>query len=46
MSQKLDAKKLLKDLLSQVAQEEVDRMDTWEESQLMRKLRERLLNKR
>ncbi|XP_066335578.1 disease resistance protein Pik-2-like [Miscanthus floridulus] len=46
VSQKLDAKKLLKDLLSQVAQEEVDRMDTWEESQLIRKLRERLLNKR
>jgi hypothetical protein len=46
VSQKLDVKKLLKDLLSQVAQEEVDRMDTWEEGQLIRKLRERLLNER
>lgn len=46
VSQKLDVKKLLKDLLSQVAQEEVDRIDTWEEGQLIRKLRERLLNKR
>lgn len=46
VSQKLDVKKLLKDLLSQVAQGEADGMDTWEESQLIRKLRERLLNRR
>ncbi|TVU00190.1 hypothetical protein EJB05_54396, partial [Eragrostis curvula] len=46
VSQKLDMKKLLKDLLSQVAQNEVDHMDNWEEGQLIRKLRECLLNKR
>ncbi|OEL25531.1 Disease resistance protein RPM1 [Dichanthelium oligosanthes] len=46
VSQKLDTKKLLKDLLSQIAGEEVDRMDTWEEGQLIRKLRECLLNRR
>ncbi|CAN6372370.1 unnamed protein product [Urochloa humidicola] len=46
VSQKLDMKKLLKDLLSQVAQGEADGMDTWEEGQLIRKLRECLLNRR
>ncbi|KAF0907412.1 hypothetical protein E2562_017353 [Oryza meyeriana var. granulata] len=45
VSQKLDMRKLLKDLLSQVAQNEVNHMDTWEEGQLIRKLRECLLNK-
>lgn len=44
VSQKLDMK-LLKDLLSQVAQG-ADGMDTWEEGRLIRKLRECLLNKR
>ncbi|WVZ51257.1 hypothetical protein U9M48_002417 [Paspalum notatum var. saurae] len=46
VSQKFDMKKLLKDLLSQVEPNEVDRMDTWEDGQLIRKLRECLLNKR
>ncbi|CAL4987561.1 unnamed protein product [Urochloa decumbens] len=46
VSQKLDMTKLLKDLLSQVAQGEADGMDTWEEGQLIRKLRECLLNRR
>ncbi|KAJ1277226.1 hypothetical protein BS78_05G279000 [Paspalum vaginatum] len=46
VSQKLDMKKLLKDLLSQVAPNEVDSIDTWEDGQLIRKLRECLLNKR
>ncbi|KAF8780740.1 hypothetical protein HU200_001348 [Digitaria exilis] len=44
--QKLDMKKLLKDLLSQVARGEADGMDTWEEGKLIRKLRECLLNRR
>lgn len=38
VSQKLDVKKLFRDLLSQVAQEEVDRLYTWEEDELIRKL--------
>lgn len=46
VSQKMDMKKLLKDLLSQVAQGDVDGMDTWEEGRLIRKLRECLLNKK
>nr|CAB3484220.1 unnamed protein product [Digitaria exilis] len=46
VSQKLDMKKLLKDLFSQVAQGEADGMDTWEEGKLIRKLRECLLNRR
>lgn len=46
VSQKLDMKKLLKDLLSQVSHNEADHMDNWEEGQLIRKLRECLLNKR
>jgi hypothetical protein len=46
VSQKLEMKKLLKDLLSQVAHNETDHMDNWEEGQLIHKLRECLLNKR
>ncbi|KAL6654800.1 hypothetical protein ACP70R_008265 [Stipagrostis hirtigluma subsp. patula] len=46
VSQKLELKKLLKNLLSQVAQNDVAHMDTWEEGQLISKLRECLLNKR
>ncbi|GJN25389.1 hypothetical protein PR202_gb13211 [Eleusine coracana subsp. coracana] len=46
VSQKLDMKKLLKDLLSQVSHNEADHMDNWEEAQLIRKVRECLLNKR
>ncbi|XP_025828782.1 probable disease resistance protein At1g59620 [Panicum hallii] len=46
VSQKLDMKKLLKDLLSQVAQGGADCVDSWEEGQLIRKLRECLINRR
>lgn len=46
VSQKLDMKKLLKDLLSQVSHNETDHIDNLEEGQLIRKLRECLLNKK